>query len=90
MKELRQRFGRLAYAGVVAGLAAGVFFSLLHLQAASVAILAATCGLLIAVPIVTVLFVVADEVRRRDWMFVALAAGVLALIAFTLAQRLFA
>ncbi len=86
--HFRRQFGRAAYGGVVAGLAGGIFFGLLHQQAASVFVLASTCGLLIALPVVNVVAVLTDEVRRRDWAFVLLASGVLALLAYTLVTRL--
>ena len=50
--------------------------------------LAWTCGLLIALPVVNVLWVLFDEIRRRDWGFVLLATGVVALLAYTLASKL--
>lgn len=88
MERLRQQLGRAAYQGVVAGLAGGIFFHLLRQQAASVFILASTCGLLIALPVVNVVAVFVDEMRRRDWGFTLLAAGVLALLVYTVVARL--
>jgi drug/metabolite transporter (DMT)-like permease len=86
--RLRDNWGRLAYGGVFAGLATGIFlFRLGQTQAGSFA-LAATCGLLITLPIVNVVLVLAEEIRRRDWIFVGLAFAVLALIAWTLISRL--
>lgn len=87
-ERVRDNWGRMAYSAVVLGLAAGIFFYLLHQRSAASMILRATCGLLIALPIVNVVMVLAEEVRRRDWVFVALAAGVLALIGWTIAIKL--
>jgi hypothetical protein len=88
MKEWRSRFGRTAYAVVLAGLAGGVGLELVHLPAAPT-VLAVTCGVLVALPVINVLFVIADEIRRRDWVFASLAVAVLALLAATLIQRAF-
>jgi hypothetical protein len=40
------------------------------------------------VPIVNFVMVLAEEIRRRDWAFVALALGVLGLIGWTVATKL--
>ena len=88
LDRIRQPLGRAAYGVVVAGLSAGIVFYVLHQPAASVFVLASTCALLIVLPVVNVLAVFADEVRRRDWGFALLAAAVLALLAFTLVVRL--
>lgn len=88
MEQLRQQFGRAAYHGVVAGMVAGIFLYVLHLHAASVFVLASTCGLMIVLPVVNVLAVLVDEVRRRDLGFALLAAAVLGLLAYTFAVRL--
>ena len=64
--RLRDNWGRMAYGGVVLGLAGGIFFSLLRQTLAASGILAATCGLLITLPIVNVVMVLGVEVRRRD------------------------
>jgi hypothetical protein len=87
-ERLRQQFGRAAYHGVVAGLAAGIFLYVLRQHAASVFVLASICGLMIVLPVVNVLAVLVDEVRRRDLGFALLAAAVLGLLAYTLAVHL--
>lgn len=85
--RLRQRLGVAAYGIVVAGLLTGIALHLLQQVPLSVVVLAATCALLIALPVVTVIGVLADEVRRRDWGFALLAAAVLALLAYALAAH---
>ena len=87
--DTRVQFGRLAYGAVVAGLSAGVLLDFARLTRASVLVFAATCGLLLALPVINMLFVIADEVRRRDRVFATLALGVLLVLAYTLARRLF-
>jgi len=80
--------GRAAFQGVITGLSAGIALRLLRQPEWSSTVLSWTCGLLIVIPIVNVLWVLIDEIRRRDWAFVFLAIGVLILIAYSLAHRL--
>ena len=84
----RRLFGLLAYGGVVLGLCAGVGLHFLKQWSAATAVLVVTCGLLMTVPVVNLLAVVVEEVRRRDWAFAALAAAVLALIGYAVMTRL--
>lgn len=86
--RIRQLTGRAAFRGVVTGLSAGIALRLLRQPEWSSTVLAWTCGLLVAIPIVNVLWVLLDEIRRRDWVFVGLAVAVLGLIAYSLAVRL--
>jgi hypothetical protein len=84
----RGLFGRVAYGGVVLGLCAGVGLQFLQQQSMASVVLALTCGLLMTVPVVNLVAVLAEEVRRRDWAFAALAAAVLALIGYAVMARL--
>jgi NhaP-type Na+/H+ or K+/H+ antiporter len=84
----RRLFGQAAYGGVVLGLCAGVGLHFLQQRSLASAVLAVTCGLLMAVPVVNLLAVLADEVRRRDWGFAAMAAAVVALIGYVVMTRL--
>lgn len=86
--RLRLLMGRAAFRGVVTGLSGGIALSVLHQPGWSTRVLAWTCGLLIALPVVNVLWVLFDEIRRRDWGFVLLAGGVVALLAYALASKL--
>jgi len=54
----------------------------------SVQALAAACAVLVAVPVVNVLAVFAEEVRARDWPFVAVAGAVLVLLAYSMSSKL--
>jgi hypothetical protein len=87
-QRVRDNWGRMAYGGVVLGLAGGIFFSILRQTSGASLILAATCGLLIALPICNLAMVLAEEIRRRDWAFVALAVFVLGLIGWTILTNL--
>lgn len=86
--RLRQHVSQIAYGGVVLGLCAGVAFHALHRPSAASFVLAGTCGVLMAVPVLNLLVVLVEEVRRRDWGFAALAAAVLALIGYAVVSRL--
>jgi hypothetical protein len=86
--RIRDNWGRMAYSAVVLGLAGGIFFSILHQPSAASGILAATCGLLITLPVINVVLVLATEIRRRDWAFVGLALFVLGLIGWTIATKI--
>jgi hypothetical protein len=84
---LRRRIGRTAFVAVVAGLSVGLAAYFGRQAALSTSILAWTVGILFALPIVNVLAVLAEEVRRRDWAFVWLAIAVLGLLAFAVVTR---
>ena len=86
--RIREQWGRMAFGGVVAGLAFGFALNRIGQARAATLVLAATCGVLITLPIINVIMVLVEEIRRRDWTFVALAVGVLGLIGYTIATRL--
>ena len=86
--RLHQAIGRSGFGGVVAGLAAGTLLLAMRHLVASADVLAATCGLLVVLPVANVLWVLAVEVRRRDWLFAGLAAAVLALVIWNVAERI--
>ena len=80
--------GGLGYIAIWSGLAGGTALYLLSQPRLSQSVLAATFGVLIALPIVNVIAALAEEARRRDWVFVGLAAAVLALVAVAVAAQL--
>lgn len=80
--------GRGAFLVVVAGLGVGLTLFLAGSHDLSIRIFAGTLGILIALPVINVLAVAADEIRRRDWTFALIAAGVLGLIAYSVIDRL--
>jgi hypothetical protein len=86
--RIREQWGRMAFSGVVAGLAFGFVLYRIGQARAATLVLAATCGVLITLPIINVIMVLVEEIRRRDWTFVLLAIGVLVLIGYTIATRL--
>jgi hypothetical protein len=86
--RIREQWGRMAFGAVVAGLAFGFVLNRIGQARAATLVLAATCGVLITLPVINVIMVMVEEIRRRDWAFVALAVGVLGLIGYTIATRL--
>ena len=83
-RQLAQAGLALSLAVLVSGLAA----SMAGAVSTSVSLLAMGCAVLVVMPVVAVFLVLAEEVRRRDWLFVAAAVVVIALIAYTTFDRL--
>lgn len=89
-EQIGRRIGRAAFGLVVAGLVAGVSLYFLGQRPASSFVVASTVALLLVLPVVNVVAVLAEEVRRRDWGFTWLALAVLAMLAYAIASRVFA
>jgi uncharacterized membrane protein len=81
-------WGRIAFSVAVAGLAIGVLMHRMGQSRPATWAVAATCALLITLPVVNVLRVLAEEARRRDWLFVGIATGVLVLVVLRVAISL--
>ena len=88
VEHQRASFARSGYTGVVIGLVAGTALFAVRQFAASLGVLAATLGLLLVLPVVNLLALLAEEVRRRDWIFAGIAAAVVGLIALSVAGAL--
>lgn len=88
-ERLQRRIGRTAFGAIVAGLAMGLLLFLLSQPLRSARVFALTCGLLMVLPIVNVLAVLVDEIRRRDWVFVMVAAAILGLVAYSVIDRVY-
>jgi hypothetical protein len=65
----RDLIGRAAFRAVVIGLSAGIAMRVLGQPVWSARILSWTCGLLVVFPVMNLVSVLIDEVRRRDWGF---------------------
>jgi len=87
IEHVRRRVGRAGFMVGVVGLSVGVALFLVNQRGISTWALMATVSALLAMPVVNVLAVLAEEVRRRDWSFVALAIGVLALLGWAVVSR---
>lgn len=68
-------------------LAVGVILSELH-ASGSVLVLETACIILFAVPILNAVAALLEEVGRREWPFVGAALLVLALVAYSVVQRM--
>jgi hypothetical protein len=88
MRRASALFARLALGTILLLCAAGLLLAVAGAVAISTPLLAVACLLLILVPVVNVLSELVDEIGRRDWAFVAAAAVVLALIAYSAISRL--
>jgi hypothetical protein len=87
IEPIRRRIGQAGFIIGVVGLTVGVALFLVNQREASAWVLRATVAALLALPIVNVSAVLAEEVRQRDWSFAALAVGVLALLAWAVVSR---
>lgn len=88
VERVHRTLGRGAFMAAVAGLALGLVLFLIGPHDMSVRVFSATFCLLLALPVVNVLAVLADELRRRDWTFALIAAGVLALLVYSVMDRI--
>jgi hypothetical protein len=57
-------------------------------HAGSLRVLETACALLLTVPILNAIAALLEEIGRRDWPFVAAALLVLALVAYSVVERL--
>jgi hypothetical protein len=85
VERVRRSFSVIAYIAVLGLLSAGLIVWWLNHTSAAGRLLQLGCGLLVAVPIVNLVAVMLEEVRGRDWGFVAAAAVVLAMVAYRVA-----
>lgn len=86
--RIRRAIGRGGFVFAFTGLSFGTAMFLLHFRALSAHLFLATIAILISLPAVNVLAVLAEEVRRRDWLFVGLAVAVAAMLGYTVFDRL--
>jgi peptidoglycan/LPS O-acetylase OafA/YrhL len=88
VERTERTIGRGGYILVVAGLLFGMLLLILGQRGLSATVLAATTVALLGLPIVTVVAILAEELKRRDWGFALLALTVLALLAYNIIARL--
>lgn len=89
IERTRRAIGRIGYAAALLGLISGLASFLVGQRANTRGALIATVAILVALPVVNVLAILAEEIRKRDWAFVLVAVVVLALLTFNVARRLF-
>jgi hypothetical protein len=86
--RVRRAIGRAGFVFAFTGLSFGTAMFLLHFQDLSGQLFVATFAILLALPAVNVLAVLTEEIRRRDWLFVLLALGVVSLLTYAVIDRL--
>lgn len=89
VERARRVIGRTGYVTAMFGLIAGVAAHFARQSSTSRFILIATIGTLLSLPVVNVIAILVEEIRRRDWSFVIAALLVLALLGFNVVRRLF-
>ena len=80
--------GRPGYMVAFAGLCMGTLVYFAGSREAASGVLAVVFGLLVALPVVNVVAILIEEVRRRDWAFVVAAVVVIGLIAYGVFDRI--
>ena len=75
---------RPGYLMVFVGLCAGTVLQFMGHSAAALGVLTAVFGILIMLPAINVVAILLEEVQKRDWLFVAMAAAVISMLAFRL------
>ena len=88
IETLRSQIARAGYLTVVLGLGGGTVLFLLGQAAMSRGVLGATLLALVALPIVNLIAVLAEEIARRDWTLSALALIVLSLVGWAIGELL--
>ena len=86
--RVRRTVARTGFVFAFTGLSFASAMFLLHQLTAATTLFGATFMILVALPAINVLAVLAEEVRRRDWAYVALAVCVSLLLAYSVASRL--
>ena len=89
VERTRRAIGQSGYLAGMLGLLTGIVLFVARQPEMSRGVLAATLGILLLMPVVNVVAILAEEVRRRDWSFVLAAVAVLGLLAFNVVRRLF-
>jgi len=84
IESVRVVVARVGFIAIAMLLAAGVAATVAGASVLAGHALAAAIGLLTLMPLTGVVALLAEEVRRGDWPFVAAAAVVLALVAWNL------
>jgi hypothetical protein len=87
VERVRALVSRAGLVVIAVLLAVGLSFSAAGDAETSTSLLRIACGLLVAMPIVSVLALTAEEIRVRDWFFVATCVAVVALIAIGVWER---
>lgn len=88
IERVRRQIGQAGFLLVVLGLCVGTALSMIEQGAAARGVLGTTLLVLVALPIVNVISVLAEEIARRDWTFAWLGGAVLGLVGWAIVSRL--
>lgn len=88
IERIRTLVSRIGLVAIGSLLVVGLGFSAAGDAATSTSILRVACGLLVGMPIVSVLALTAEEIRAREWPFVVACIVVILLIVFGVWDRL--
>lgn len=88
IERVRRGISRVSVVVAIALLCVGLAAAAQGSVGLSAALFQATFCLLLAMPVVNVLAVLLEEIRGRDWTFVAIALVVTALIAWSILRNL--
>jgi uncharacterized membrane protein len=86
-ERTRHAISRVALAVATVLLMAGLTLGELGLSRESVVVLGSACAILMATPVLNVVSALLEEIRRREWPFVAAAILVLALLAYSVLEK---
>ena len=86
--RVRRAIGRAGFVFAFTGLSFATAMFMLHFEELSSQLFVATFAILLVLPAINVLAVLIEEIRRRDWLFVALALGVVSLLSYAVIDRL--
>lgn len=88
IERWREIAGRAGITLIALAFVAGLTLLIAGLPGPATDLFSAGCLLLVSMPVVNVVAVLGEEVRRRDWPFACAAALVLLLLALGIASRL--
>jgi len=87
-EHTRHVISRVALTVATVLLIAGLTLGELGLSRESVVVLGSGCAILLVTPVLNVVSALLAEIRRREWPFVAAAILVLALLAYSVVEKL--
>jgi hypothetical protein len=88
VERLRLSIGRASFAAILIGLAGGLLLLAAAQRDTARDVFIAVIAVLATLPVMNVVAIVAEEVRRRDWTFVVVALGVLGLLVSSVVRSL--
>ena len=87
-ERTRRAISRAALTLATVLLIAGLMVGELGFTRESVIVLGTGCAILLALPVISVVSALIEEMRRRDWPFVTAALLVLVLLAYSVLEKI--